>query len=111
MAGENFRITTDYELQIKNLTTLGFYSIWVSGEDGNSMINIAVTADTTSTEIDWDYTKNQIPEVPSEVSTNNYRMTPYNEIQLKNTDTGLWHSLYAKEENNSNLVISKYGEE
>lgn len=107
----NFRITTDYILQIFNVTTQGFHTIWVAGEDGKATLQSAKNADSTSTELDWDYQVFQLPDPPLDSTTTNYRKTNNNVLQLLNVDTKKWHTLFISgNKNNPKFSISKQGE-
>jgi hypothetical protein len=91
---KNFRITTDYVLEIYNSDTESYYPIWVGETDGKAYIEVSSEADTTSSELFWDYVNNQLPNPSeSEQETSNYRITEVQALQLLNPTTGKYHTI------------------
>lgn len=91
---QNFRITTDYVLELYCVDDGLFHKIWIEQDrDGNPTLGIAKEADTESEAIeDWDFTKNQFPTPPeSAKNTTNYNVDYSQIIRILNTTTGLWH--------------------
>ncbi len=109
----NFRVTTDYILEFLNSTDSLYYSIWIKGNDGNPTIYVSEEADTTSTEIDWDYVNFQLPvPIDDYLESSNYRITEDGSIQIKNTENNLYYTIYIYgTDTNPYILIGKYGEE
>lgn len=91
---QNFRITTDYVLELYCVDDGLFHKIWIEQNgEGNSALFVATDADTTSKEIeDWNYIKYQFPSPPeSAKDTTNYNIDYNQTIRILNITTGLWH--------------------
>lgn len=106
----NFRVTTNYILELLNTDDDLYYQFWVAGQDGKAQLVIASTPDTASEEIDWDYSIDQLP-IPPDGEEQNYRIESQI-LQIYNVDTTKWHTLYITgEDGNPSLSISEDGEE
>ena len=109
MADANFRITqTDYIFELFNPLDEKYYKAWVSGSIGTPVLCLATSPDLDGVAIEFD--KGDVPE--GGLSSSNYRITVNNVFQLKNVDTGLWHTLYINgEAGHVAFAIALTGEE
>ena len=110
---QNFRITTSYVFEIFNTDTGLFHQVWIEGEEGKAKIALAKEGDTSQEVLDWDFAKDQIPNVPIEFSEfSNDRVNDDNELQLLNVTTEKFHTLYiGGDADKPTLSISQEGEE
>lgn len=107
----NFRVTTNYVLELLNITDGNFYSFFASGADGAAKLKISSDPDLGSEELEWNYILYQLPEPPSGVNSN-YRKKDDGTLQIYNTQTGKWHTLFiGGQKNNPQLSISQEGED
>lgn len=106
----NFRVTTEYILELLNVSDGNFYSFFASGVDGNVKLNIACAPDISSQELDWNYILFQLPEPPVG-SNSNYRKKDDQTLQIYNITTAKWHTLFiGGTKNNPQLSIAQEGE-
>lgn len=91
---KNFRITTDYILQIFNVTTQGYHTIWMGELNGEKYIEVSPEPDTTSIALEWDFIINQFPS-PSDfkATTSNYTISDGGVLQLLNPNTNQYYSI------------------
>lgn len=107
----NFRVTTEFVLQLFNVTTQSYHSIWVSGQDGSATLNSSEYGDSTSEALEWDYQVYQLPDPPLNSTSTNYRKNNNNVLQLLNVDTNKWHTLFISGGiNNPTFSIAKIGD-
>lgn len=82
----NFRITTDYAFELINVDDGNFYKVLIAGADYPSVV-LESTPDLTGTRLD--FASNDFPSG----GFDNYRVNDIGYFQLKNMETGLWHSI------------------
>jgi len=111
MANQNFRITTNYVLELIRAENGLFYKVIVSGEDGNPTLAVS-TVSSSEQELEWEYSTDMLPKVPEDFyGTSNYRTGRDQTLYILNETTGLWHKLLiGGTESNPALSISKNGE-
>lgn len=108
----NFRITTDYILQIFNDTTQSYHSIWIGERNGKYCIEVAADSDTTSVALDWNYANQQLPNPSKEQqATSNYRITEFQSLQLLNPTSGKYHTINITFSKNNPLFNVGEGED
>lgn len=90
---KNFRITTDYVLELLNVSTGKYHSIWIKTIDGKNSFYISDMADTTSKELEYDYSYGVLPSPPKNISTSNYRIGNQGILELLNPKTGLYYKI------------------
>lgn len=106
----NFRVTTEYILELLNVSDGNFYSLFVSGSDGAAKLEIADSPDVDSEELEWNYILFQLPEPPVG-SNSNYRKKDDQTLQIYNITTAKWHTLFiGGTKNNPQLSIAQEGE-
>lgn len=106
----NFRVTTEYILELLNVSDGNFYSLFVSGSDGAVKLEIADSPDVDSEELEWNYILFQLPEPPAG-SNSNYRKKDDGTLQLFNTTTAKWHTIFiGGTKNNPQLSVAAEGE-
>lgn len=111
---QNFRVTTDYQLEIADSSsTTNYYLIWVKGTAMDlTRLMIATTPDTTSVALVYPFSSRQLPTPPATAANANYRLKEESILQILNVDTNLWHTLYINNnESNPTLSVAQEGEE
>lgn len=111
---KNFRINTDYQLEIYNSTTQEYYLFWI-GLNGN--IPFIEISDTPSraTELSGSYWKQGLPIPPETATNSNYRLKNGNLLQLKypkDQNNSLWYTICVDgNADNPTIIIENNGEE
>lgn len=105
MNGNNFRITTDYILELLDVLSGNYYTVWLCGQAGAVQLRVALEPDETGVALEID------PRFfPSGNENSNYRVKQ-GLLQLLNVDTGLFHTIFITGVGNSIAIsISQEGE-
>lgn len=109
---QNFRVTTDYVLELYCIDDGLFHKVWISGDDGNPTLEIDLKADTESLELNYPYSIYQLPIPPdSAKDTANYNVDYSQILRILNTTTGLWHTVSVGGDSaNPTFKIAKNGD-
>lgn len=105
-ANQNFRITTDYILELFDVSTNNYFKIWIAGNDGSAALKIDSIADTTSVALNI-----TTKAIPNGNENSNYRVVS-SLLQIYNVDTAKWHTIFTVEsEDRTAFAIIPTGEE